>query len=156
MEGKCSQNRWRLWPPRERSCVRNALRPSERRPGFRCMRALLVLLSLIPHLYVATVGLREAGPSGFLLGVLAWSLVPVAIGARMAYSQSPRFGVGWLLTTLASSTWAVWVGLLRPQGSTGGLIFLFLPLWNLALVGPAGVLLALLWSRYAGRRARAA
>jgi hypothetical protein len=117
---------------------------------------LLILLSLIPHLYAAGVGLQEAGPSGFLLGVLVWNLVPVAAGAFLARSRFRRRGVGWLVATLASSTWAVWAGLVHPQGSTSGLIFLFLPLWNLVLVGPAGALLAMLWERHAARQASAA
>ena len=83
------------------------------------MRPLLILLSLIPHFYVAAVGLQEAGPSGFLLGLLVWNVVPVSIGALAAYSKFWRYGVGWLLATLVSSTWAVWVGLL-PEGVNVG------------------------------------
>ena len=116
------------------------------------MRPLLILLSSLPHLYVAAVGLRQSGLSAFLAGLLVWSLVPVAVGSLMAYSRVRHYGVGWLLATLAGSTWAVWIGLLRPQGSTASLVFLFLPLWNLIVVGPAGALLALLWGRqHAGR-----
>ncbi|HYC33001.1 MAG TPA: hypothetical protein VEB59_11985 [Gemmatimonadales bacterium] len=110
------------------------------------MRPLVILLASLPHLYVATVGLRDAGASAFLLGVFFWNLVPVAVGGLMAYSRVPAYGVGWLLATLAGSSWAIWIGLLRPEGSTGGLIFLFLPLWNLIVVGPAGMLPALPWA----------
>ncbi|HUR93883.1 MAG TPA: hypothetical protein VMY76_04840 [Gemmatimonadales bacterium] len=106
------------------------------------MRVLLIVLSIIPPLYVALVGWREAGPSGFLLGVLLWNLVPVLIGGRLAYSRFERQGLGWLGTTLAASVWAIWVGLLHPRGSTAALIFLVLPAWNVALVGPVGALLA--------------
>ena len=116
------------------------------------MRPLLILIALIPHLYVTGVGLREAGSSGFVLGVLLWNLVPVAVGARAAYSRFRHQGVAWLLATMVSSSWAVWVGLLKPQGSTGALIFLFLPAWNLVVVGPAAAMLATLWGRYATRR----
>jgi hypothetical protein len=117
------------------------------------MRPFLILLSLIPHLYVAGVGLEEAGPSLFLLSVLAWNLFPVAVGALAAYSRFPRHGIGWLLATLLGSCWAVWAGLLHPTGSTSALIFLVLPLWNLALLGPAGWLLGILWGRYVPRSA---
>jgi len=65
-------------------------------------------------------------------------------------------GFIWLLATLASSTWAVWVALIHPQGSTAALVFLFLPLWNVVVVGPVGALLTILWNRYAARRAGAA
>jgi hypothetical protein len=115
--------------------------------------AMLILLSVVPHLYVAGVGWHEVGLSGFILGLLLWNLVPVLIGALAAYSRFQWLGLGWLLATLISSTWAVWVGLLRPQGSTASLIFLFLPAWNVGLVGPVGVLLAAVWGRYAARRA---
>ena len=120
------------------------------------MRPLLILLSALPHLYVTGVGLREAGPSAFLLGVLLWNLAPVAVGGLLAYSRAPHRGVGWLLATMAASLWAVWIGLLRPQGSTGSLIFLFLPLWNMIVVGPAGMLLAVLGVRHTPRGPRSA
>ena len=54
---------------------------------------------------------------------------------------------------VASSTWAVWVGLLHPKGSTAALVFIFLPLWNLLAIGPLGALLAVVWSQYLMRRA---
>jgi hypothetical protein len=63
------------------------------------MRPLLILLSLFPQLYVAAGGLREAGPSGFLLTLLLWNLVPVVIGTLVAYSKFQRQGVGWLLAS---------------------------------------------------------
>jgi hypothetical protein len=116
-------------------------------------RLLLVVLSLVPHLYVAGVGLRQAGASRFLFGALAWNLAPVIVGAFAAYSKYRREGVGWLLATLVSSAWAVWVGLLHPTGSTAALIFLFLPLWNLLVVGPIGALVAMVWNPYMVRRA---
>jgi len=119
------------------------------------LRPCLILLSLIPHFYVAAVGLQEAGPSGFLLGLFVWSAVPIGVGAVAAYSKFRRGGVGWLVATLASSTWAVWVGLLHPKGSTSALVFLFLPLWNLVAVGPVGALLAVLWGRHAARASAA-
>ena len=97
----------------------------------------------------------RAGPSGFLLDLLLWNSVPAFIGALAAYSKFRPQGLGWLLAILVSSIWAVWVGLLDPQSSTAALIFLFLPAWNVGLVGP-GALLASLWGRYAARPARAA
>jgi hypothetical protein len=119
------------------------------------MRPLLILLSLVPHLYVAGVGMGEDGPSGFLLGLLGWNVLPVLVGTVAAYSRFRRQGVGWLIATLAGSTWAVWAGLLHPRGSTGALIFLFLPAWNLGLLGPVGALLAVGWGRFAARRTSA-
>jgi hypothetical protein len=118
----------------------------------RTVRPVLVLLSVAPHLYVGAVGTQEAGSLGFLLGLLIWNLVPVLLGSLLAYSRFQAQGVGWLSATLASSAWAVWAGLLDPQGSTSALIFLFLPAWNVVLVGPAGAMLGALWKRYAARR----
>jgi hypothetical protein len=115
-------------------------------------RLLLILVSLVPHLYVAGIGLRQAGASAFLFGMLAWNLAPVIVGSFAAYSKYQREGVGWLLATFASSSWAVWVGLLHPKGSTAALIFLFLPLWNLLAIGPLGALLAVVWSQSRMRR----
>jgi hypothetical protein len=116
-------------------------------------RPLLILVSLVPHLYVAGVGLQQAGASRFLFAMLAWNLAPVVVGSFAAYSKYQREGVGWLLATLASSSWAVWIGLLHPKGSTAALIFLFLPLWNLLAIGPLGALLAVVWSQYLMQRA---
>jgi hypothetical protein len=108
---------------------------------------VLVLLSLVPHGYLAWVGLRDAGPSRFLLGMVLWNLAPVLVGLLLLRTRFRLLGLGWLLATLAGSCWAVWVGVLRPTGSTSSLIFLFMPMWNLALVGPVGLLLASLWQR---------
>jgi hypothetical protein len=108
---------------------------------------LLVLLSLVPHGYLAWVGLRDAGPSRFLLGMMLWNVTPVLVGLALLRTRFRSLGIGWLVATLAGSCWAVWVGLLRPTGSTSSLIFLFMPMWNLALVGPVGLLLASLWQR---------
>ncbi len=116
------------------------------------MRGLLIGLAILPHLYVTYTGLAATGPSAFLLGLLGWSLVPVAAGAALAYSRFRTQGVGWLLAVLVGSLWAIWVGLVRPKGSTASLIFLFMPLWNLVFVGPTGVLLTTLGRRLLTRR----
>jgi thiosulfate reductase cytochrome b subunit len=111
------------------------------------MRGLLIVLATLPHLYVAFIGLQAAGPSAFLVGLLLWSLLPVAIGAGLAYSRFCPQGMGWLVATLGGSLWAIWVGVVQPKGSTASLIFLFMPLWNMVAVGPAGVLLATIGRR---------
>jgi hypothetical protein len=115
--------------------------------GSRPIRALLVLLSLAPHLYVFTEGWRQAGPSRFLAGLLLWNLIPVGVGTGLLYSRFRWQGVGWLWATLAASAWAVWVALIRPQSSTASLIFLVLPVWSTVLVGPLGALVGALLSR---------
>lgn len=122
----------------------------------RSTRALLVLLSLAPHLYVLADGWRQAGPSGFLAGSLLWNLVPVGLGTGLLYSRFRWQGVGWLCATLAASVWAIWVALIRPQSSTASLIFLVLPVWSTVLVGPLGALVGTLLSRRRPRSAGAA
>jgi hypothetical protein len=119
------------------------------------MRALLVLLSLAPHLYILADGWQQAGPSGFLGGSLLWNLIPVGVGTGLLYSRFRWQGIGWLCTTLAASTWAIWVALIRPQGSTASLVFLVLPVWNTVLVGPLGALVGTLLSRRRRRLAGA-
>jgi hypothetical protein len=106
------------------------------------MRLGLLFVCVLPHLYVTAVATRGDGPWGFLLGLLAWNLAPVFIGGAMLYSRFNRQGLGWLLATLVASLTAVWLGLVAPRGSTAALIFLFMPLWNLLFVGPAGALIA--------------
>jgi hypothetical protein len=110
-------------------------------------RALLVLFSLVPHLYIFADGWRQAGPSGFLVRSLLCNLIPVAVGTALLYSRFRWQGVAWLCGTLATSTWAIWVALIRPQGSTAALVFLVLPLWNTVVVGPLGALIGTLLSR---------
>jgi hypothetical protein len=107
------------------------------------MRWVLVLLSLAPHLYVAAVGAQEGGVDLFLVGLLCANVLPVGIGALLLRARWPGVGVGWLIGTLLASGYALWVGLLRPQGSTSALIFLVLPVWNCFLTGPVGALVAL-------------
>ena len=103
---------------------------------------ILLLLSLIPHLYVFVVGWGQAGPSLFLFGLLIANLFPVALGYYLTRTRFRSLGFGVLLATAAFSSWALWVGMLRPKGSTASLIFLFLPLWNTFVVGPVGAGLA--------------
>ena len=111
------------------------------------MRWVLVFLSLAPHLYVAAVGAQQGGFDPFLIGALLANVLPVAIGAMLLRTRWTGVGVGWLLGTLLASGYALWVGLLRPQGSTSALIFLVLPAWNCLLAGPVGALVALGWRR---------
>jgi hypothetical protein len=109
------------------------------------MRWVLVFLSLVPHLYVAAVGAQQGGFDWFLIGALLANVLPVGIGAMLLQTRWAGVGVGWLIATLLASGYAVWVGLVRPQGSTSALIFLVLPVWNCLLVGPVGALVALGW-----------
>lgn len=129
--------------------------PSRSHTPLPMLVPLLLALSLVPHLYVFAVGWQQAGPSLFLFGLAAANLFPVAVGYHLTRTRFRAAGVGALVATFLSSSWALWDGLLHPRGSTASLIFLFLPLWNSFLVGPLGGAVVALVARWRASRSAA-
>jgi len=113
------------------------------------MNALaLVILGAMPHLLVGLVLAGEVGVSAALLVTIAWNLVPVAIGALLVYVAPRAVGVAWLLSTTAASAVAAWWGAMSPPESVSLWTFVWLPVCNTILVGPAGVVLAAIAQRW--------
>ena len=91
------------------------------------------------HLYEALFA-STPGANGFLLGLLAWSLSPFLIGLllwRVGVSHALASGYSW--ASLVGALYVHYTVFIRPTGSTAALGLLFMPLWNLLVLGPVGM-----------------
>lgn len=88
----------------------------------------------------------------FALALFGLNLVPTGV-AWVIYRFEKRLAAwGWLLAVVLFTT-VVW-GLMTfgVQGSTASIGFLWLPVWNVVVVGPAGALLTVVSGRLIGRK----
>lgn len=94
------------------------------------------------HLYTAFFK-AEGGMDAFafLTGLLLWSCTPYAIAALLARGRCVVWGLGAAAACLAADLFMHYTVFVAPKGSTAALGLLFMPLWNLVVVGPAGALL---------------
>jgi len=100
------------------------------------------------HLYTA-VFKAEGGASVFLLGLLLFSCAPYAIAALVAkMSRGPWLGLGAAAACLVADAFMHYSVFIAPKGSTAALGLLFMPVWNLVAVGPAGAILSWLMHRF--------
>ena len=99
-------------------------------------------LGVLLHLYTAIFS-AEGGVSLFLVGLFLWSCLPYAIAAAMALRPRLRvLALGAATASLVGDCYMHYAVFIAPKGSTAALGLLFMPLWNLCAVGPAGVVLA--------------
>lgn len=97
-----------------------------------------VVLHLYTALFKAEGGM---GASAFLVGLFLWSCAPYAIAALLARGRRVWWGLGAAAACLAADVFMHYSVFVAPKGSTAALGLLFMPLWNLLVVGPAGALL---------------
>lgn len=91
----------------------------------------------------------------FLLGLLLWSCTPYAIAAALAGGHRAVWGLGAAAACLAADLFMHYSVFVAPKGSTAALGLLFMPLWNLFVIGPVGALLCWLVQRVLRRRGAA-
>lgn len=77
----------------------------------------------------------DAGGWAFLIGMTALSCVPYVVTYLLTQSNPTRGAIA-ALTAVAGDIFAVLTGMVWPQGSTDGLIVVFMPLVNLLLLIP--------------------
>lgn len=88
----------------------------------------------------------------FALGILIAGLIPVVIGWLIFRAGRRSAAWGWLFA-IATFGGYVWASVsLWGHGSTGAISFLWVPIWNLVLVGPIGAFLGVTVSRMATSR----
>lgn len=110
------------------------------------------------HLYTvvfkAAGGEEGAGASAFLIGLWVFSCAPYAISAWLARGRWAAWALGAAAACLVADLYMHYSVFVAPAGSTAALGLLFMPLWNLVIIGPAGALLAgavhWAWRRKAG------
>ena len=106
------------------------------------------------HAYTALFK-AEGGFSAFLVGLVVWSCLPYAIAALVATrGRRPAIALGAALCALVGDVFMHYSVCVAPKGSTAALGLLFMPLWNLLLLAPAGAAVAwalVRWRRGASR-----
>ncbi|MES2610280.1 MAG: hypothetical protein V4679_08575 [Pseudomonadota bacterium] len=105
------------------------------------------------HLYTALFK-AEGGMDAiaFLIGLLLWSCTPYAIAALLSRGRRVLWGLGAAAACLAADVFMHYSVFIAPKGSTAALGLLFMPLWNLLVIGPAGALLFWLAHRILARQ----
>ena len=116
-------------------------------------RAALATCGLGAALHAYTAPFKaEGGAPAFLAGLFVWSCLPYAVVALVAtWGRQPVIAFGAALGALAGDLFMHYSVFVAPKGSTAALGLLFMPLWNLLLLAPAGAVLAWALARW-GRR----
>ena len=95
------------------------------------------------HLYTAAFD-ADGKLSAFLIGLVVWSCLPYAVSASFACTKPKRLqvlGLGAAAASLAGDGFMHYA-VVTSSSSTAALGLLFMPLWNLVALGPAGALSA--------------
>ena len=110
---------------------------------------LLCLCGVLLHIY--TLGYwREGGKDIYQLGMLtsALSCVPYLLVAVLAcFRRGRTIGLGAAAAVLLADLFMHYSVYIDPRGTTPAIRLVFMPLYNLLLIGPAGGLLAWQFSR---------
>jgi hypothetical protein len=81
----------------------------------------------------------EGGWSMFTVGLFAFSLTPYAVSATLArFWRAMSCALGFAAGALAGDIFMHYAVFIAPKGSTAALGLLFMPVWNLLLLGPIG------------------
>jgi len=115
----------------------------------RLARGALLVCAGGVALHTGTAAFRtdwQAGPTtaaiAFVAGLWLWSCLPYALWAGVAlWRRPPALALGGALAALAADLFMHHSVFIAPAGSTAALGLLFMPLWNLVLVGPIGAAL---------------
>jgi hypothetical protein len=117
------------------------------------MRRSLVPAVIVPSAFGALLRLYELlALEGVPLQALRphphlWSLLPYAVAVVLSLYPRLKLGaVGFASACLVADLLAHFMLFYGPR--TDSLLVLFLPLWNLLVIGPAGAILALLYARW--------
>ena len=115
---------------------------------------LTITVGCLLHLYTFAFK-AEGNWSIFVLGLLAFSLTPYAVAAILAYFGRMASGaLGFAAGTLLGDLFMHYSVFIAPKSSTAALGLIFMPLWNLLLLGPIGMLFGWAIDRLIGKRSR--
>jgi len=90
------------------------------------------------HVYTA-VFRADGGLSWFLLGLVLLSCLPYGIAAALTRARRAHMlALGWAIASLLADLYMHYSVFVAPKGSTAALGLLFMPIWNLLVIGPAG------------------
>ena len=106
--------------------------------------ALIIAIASGCLLHAYTLAFKaEGGWSLFVVGLCAYSLAPYAAAAALARRWPAVWSaVGFAVGALAGDVFMHYSVFIAPEDSTAALGLLFMPIWNLLLLGPVGALVA--------------
>jgi hypothetical protein len=103
---------------------------------------LLTLTALGVGLHLYQLLFEFDGPRGlFAIGLTLWSCLPYVLALLLA-RRAAAPAVGFALGALLGDVWMHHAVFIAPGSSTAALGLLFMPLYNMVLLGPAGAVLA--------------
>lgn len=107
------------------------------------------------HLYTVVSAARN-GSGFFLAALFLWSCAPYAVAAALSrFARVQELALGGSGACLIADAFMHYSVFVAPKGSTAALGLLFMPLWNLVVIGPLGALLVWFALKVHGRRENA-
>jgi hypothetical protein len=112
----------------------------------------LVATGCTLHLY--TFSLNATGTwSLFMFGLLAFSATPYLVALFIGrFRFAAGGGLGFAAAALLGDLYMHYSVFIAPKGSTAALGLLFMPIWNLLLLGPFGGLVGWATTKVASKR----
>ena len=116
--------------------------------------SLLLAISAGCLLHLYTFAFKaEGGWSLFVVALFAYSLSPYAVASILARFRPAMSGaLGFAAGALAGDLFMHYSVFIAPKGSTAALGLLFMPIWNLLLLGPIGALVGWASARFVSKR----
>ena len=115
---------------------------------------LTIAAGCLLHLYTFAFK-ADGGWSLFAVGLFAFSLTPYAVAVMLArFGRMASSALGFAAGALVGDLYMHYSVFIAPKGSTAALGLLFMPLWNLVVIGPGGALIGWAMARFIGRRSR--
>ena len=113
-----------------------------------------IAVGCLLHLYTFAAK-ADGGWSLFVVGLFAFSLTPYGVAAILArFGRMASSALGFAVGALIGDLYMRYSVFIAPKGSTAALGLLFMPMWNLLLIGPVGALVGWAISRFMGIRSR--
>ena len=113
---------------------------------------LTIAAGCLLHLYTFAFK-ADGGWSLFVVGLFAFSLTPYAVAAILArFGRVASGALGFAAGALIGDVYMHYFVFIAPKGSTAALGLLFMPLWNLLILGPVGALVGWAIARFIVRR----
>lgn len=110
----------------------------------------LFALGVLLHLYevAQAESATDAGSLLFLGVFFLWSCLPYLVWTYVAVvKEKPVLAVGAASLIFVADLYAYYSVFIHPTRSTAALGLLFVPLWNLLLIGPAGAAISWLLTK---------
>ena len=101
---------------------------------------IIVAIGLLLHAHIAFFEGKEVG-STFLLALMVWSWLPYLVSLRLILLvRRPLIPLCGVIPPLVMDAFNYYEVFISPTSSTAAINLLFMPLWNLVLFMPIGLL----------------